>query len=201
MVSWMAADSDPESYGELISFEFGAGNVKGPGQAAVVMHADPDVSRETSLLDQRGSNVIYGDLLVIPIGQSFVYVQPLYLESEQEETSIPEMKRVVVLNGDNVVMANTLAEAMAAVVGAEPVPEEPGEEPTEEPQGEQTVATLLAEAQAHIDAANAALAAGQLGTYQSEIDAATALIQEACGLTPGCAPAETEASPEPAAQG
>jgi uncharacterized membrane protein (UPF0182 family) len=192
MVSWMAAGSDPDSYGELVSFEFGGANVKGPGQAAVVMHADPDVSRETSLLDQRGSNVIYGDLLVIPIGQSFIYVQPLYVESEQQEQSIPEMKRVVVLNGDNVVMENTLAEAIAGAVGAEPVPTEPTE-PTE-PGGDQTAAQLYAEADAHFAAAEEALSTGDLGTFQSEFEAGLAAFRDAQAIEGG---ALASPSPEP----
>jgi uncharacterized membrane protein (UPF0182 family) len=196
MVSWMAADSDPESYGNLVSFEFGGANVKGPSQAAVVMHADPDVARETSLLDQRGSNVIYGDLLVIPIGQSFVYVQPLYLESEQQGQSIPEMKRVIVLNGDNVVMEETLGEAIASSVGA-PVDEEPVEPPApgEPPVEDQTAAQLYAEADAHFAAAEEALAEGDLGTFQSEFEQGLADFREAQRIE-GAAPAEITPEPE-----
>jgi uncharacterized membrane protein (UPF0182 family) len=194
MVAWMAANSDPEEYGVLTSFQFGGRNVIGPGQAAVLMHQDPDVSRETSLLDQRGSNVIYGDLLVIPVGRGFVYVQPLYLESEQAGQGIPEMKRVVVVNGQDVLMRNTLGEALAAAVGAAPPTEEPAEpgEPTE-PAGD--VAALLAQAEQHFEAAEAALQAGDLATYEAEIDAARRLIQQAAELT-GATPAP-EGSPEP----
>jgi uncharacterized membrane protein (UPF0182 family) len=192
MVAWMAANSDPEGYGDLTSFQFGGRNVIGPGQAAVLMHQDPDVSRETSLLDQRGSNVIYGDLLVIPVGQGFVYVQPLYLESEQSGQGIPEMKRVIVVNGQDVLMRNTLDEALAAAVGVAPPTEEPTEpgEPTE-PAGD--VAALLADAQQHFEAAEAALQAGDLATYEAEIDQARELVQQAAELS-GAPP---EVSPEP----
>ena len=195
MVSWMAAGSDPDSYGDLVSFEFGGVNVKGPGQAAVVMHADPDVSRETSLLDQRGSNVIYGDLLVIPIGQSFIYVQPLYVESEQQEQSIPEMKRVIVLNGDDVVMENTLADAIAGAVGAD-TPTEPTE-PTE-PTGDETAAQLYAEADAHFAAAEQALSTGDLGTFQSEFEQGLAAFREAQQIE-GLAPPSPSPEPSPEA--
>ncbi|MGH2692893.1 MAG: UPF0182 family protein [Actinomycetota bacterium] len=197
MVSWMAADSDPDSYGDLVSFEFGGANVKGPSQAAVVMHADPDVARETSLLDQRGSNVIYGDLLVIPIGQSFMYVQPLYLESEQQAQSIPELKRVIVLNGDNVVMEETLGEAIASAVGAAPPEEEPAEELGGVPSEDQTAAQLYAEADAHFAAAEEALAAGDLGTFQSEFEQGVAAFREAQQIE-GIAP-PAEATPAPGA--
>jgi uncharacterized protein len=194
MVSWLAANSDPDTYGQLVAFEFGGRNVIGPGQAAALMHQDTEVARETSLLDQRGSNVIYGDVLVIPVGQGFVYVQPLYTESEQTGQGIPELKRVVVVNGQTVAMENTLQEALASAVGAAPpevpagevpAPEEPGPPtpPPEEPAGD--VASLLAEAQEHFEAADAALAAGDLATYQAEVEAAEAAIAQAAELAGG----------------
>jgi uncharacterized protein len=192
MVSWLAADSDPETYGQLVAFEFGGRNVTGPGQAAALMHQDTEVSRETSLLDQRGSNVIYGDVLVIPIGQGFVYVQPLYTESEQTGQGIPELKRVIVVNGQTVTMQDNLQQALAAAVGAVPpevpAPEEPGEPtpPPEEPTGD--IASLLAEAQQHFEAADAALAAGDLASYQTEIEAAEAAIAQAAQLAGTTAP-------------
>jgi uncharacterized protein len=197
MVAWMAANSDPEGYGTLSSFQFGGRNVTGPGQAAVLMHQDPDVSRETTLLDQRGSDVIYGDLLVIPVGQGFVYVQPLYLVSEQIGQSIPEMKRVVVVNGQDVVMENTLDEALAGAVGA-PVPTEPTEpaEPGEPTEPAADVASLLAQAQQHFVAAEAALQAGDLATYQAELEQAEQLVQQAAELSGAPAP-----EPTPSPQG
>ena len=183
MVSWMAADSDPEEYGQLTSFTFGGRNVRGPGQAAVLMHQDPEVSRETSLLDQRGSNVIYGDLLAIPIGQSFLYVQPLYLQSQQAQEAIPEMKRVVVANGEEVGFAPTLEEAVALSLGEAVAPTEPTEPgaPTE-PGVPGDVAALLAEAEQHFDRAEAALAAGDLATYEAEIEEAQRLVAQAAEL-------------------
>ena len=188
MVSWMAADSDPETYGQLTSFTFGGRNVRGPGQAAVLMHQDPEVSRETSLLDQRGSNVIYGDLLAVPIGESFLYVQPLYLQSQQVEEAIPEMKRVVVANGEEVGFASTLEEAVALSIGedVEPTePTEPGQPP--EPGVPDDVAALLAEAEEHFERAEAALAEGDLATYETEIEEAQRLVAQAAELaaTPG----------------
>ena len=194
MASWLAANSDPDGYGDLVAFEFGGRNVIGPGQAAALMHQDTEVAQQTTLLDQQGSNVIYGDVLVIPIGEGFVYVQPLYTESQQQGLGIPEMKRVVVVNGQDVTMRNTLPEALAAAVGAAPPEPEPGEEP---PPGEEPVAdlaTLLAEAQEHFAAAEAALVEGNLSTYQAEIEEAERLIEEAAelaGVTPP-APGEEE---------
>ncbi|MGH2712125.1 MAG: UPF0182 family protein, partial [Actinomycetota bacterium] len=184
MVGWMAAESDPEEYGKLSSFEFQSRNVNGPAQVTSLISQDTEVSQEISLFDQLGSNVLYGDVLVIPIGNSFLYVQPLYLESAGG-SAIPELKRVVIVSGENVEMAPTLSAALAEAfegVETEPPPDEPGVEPSPPTD----VAALLAEAQTHFDAANAALAAGDLGTYQSEIEQAAVLIQQACELTPGC---------------
>ena len=204
MVGWMAAESDPAEYGKLSSFEFQSRNVSGPAQVTALISQDTEVSQEISLFDQLGSNVIYGDVLAIPIGQSFLYVQPLYLEAAGG-SPIPELKRVVVVSGENVEMAATLQDALIELF--EGIEVEP---PTEGPGGEVTppadVAALLAEAQVRFDAANAALAAGDLGTYQSEIEQAVGLVQEACSITPGCGsdqappeqPEQPEGSPAPA---
>jgi uncharacterized membrane protein (UPF0182 family) len=197
MASWLAADSDPEGYGDLVAFEFGGRNVIGPGQASALMHQDTEVAQQTTLLDQQGSNVIYGDVLVIPVGEGFVYVQPLYTESQQQGLGIPEMKRVIVVNGQDVTMRNTLPEALAAAVGAAP----PEPEPTEPVPGEEPptadVGSLLAQAQEHFAAAEDALREGDLATYQAEIEAAQALIQQAAELAGVPSPAPSaEESPE-----
>ncbi len=186
MVAWMAADSDPASYGQLTSFQFQGRNVVGPAQVTSLISQDTEVSREISLFNQLGSRVIYGDVLAIPIGQSFLYVQPLYLRTQQEAAGIPELKRVVVVNGEQVQMSETLGDALAVLFeGAAEQPEEPAEEPTpgEEPTEPATdVAALLAEAQQHFDAAQTALTQGDLATYQAEIEAAESAIQQAAAL-------------------
>jgi uncharacterized protein len=191
MISWMAAVSDPDDYGRLVSFAFPSGrNVSGPSQVASFISQDTDVSREVSLLNQLGSRVIYGDLLAIPIAESFLYVQPLYLQSEQTTSAIPELKRVIVVHGDAVTMAENLPTALANSFAAAPVPEEPTtppEEPVEPtptptppPTGD--VAALLAQAAQHFQAAEDLLRQGDLAGYQREIDAAQAAVEEAARL-------------------
>ncbi len=182
MVAWMAAESDPEAYGSLVSFEFTGQNVVGPQQITTFIRQDTEVSQQVTLFGQLGSRVIYGDILAIPIGQSFLYVQPLYLESEG--IGIPEMKRVVVVNGENVEMSETLSGALEEVFGGAVAPEPgpPAEPGPEEPGPEATVAQLLGEAQAHFEAADQALRNGDLATYQAEIDQAETLIQQAAEL-------------------
>jgi uncharacterized membrane protein (UPF0182 family) len=191
MVAWMAAESDPESYGQLVAFQFQGQNVNGPEQVTSFIRQDTEVSQQVTLFGQLGSQVIYGDILAIPIGQSFLYVQPLYLESQGG--GIPELKRVIVVNGENVEMADTLKEALAETFGAAvtPTPEEPGPEQPAPEQPGASVADLLAQAQAHFDAANEALQNGDLGTYQAEIQQAEALIQQAAqaaGVQPSPSP-------------
>jgi uncharacterized protein len=196
MISWMAAVSDPDDYGRLVSFAFPSGrNVSGPSQVASFISQDTDVSREVSLLGQLGSRVIYGDLLAIPIAESFLYVQPLYLRSEQEASAIPELKRVIVVHGNAVTMAENLPTALAnsfapAVAPPEetPPPEEPVEPtptptPTPPPTGD--VAALLAQAAQHFQAAENLLRQGDLAGYQREIDAAQAAVEEAARLAGG----------------
>jgi uncharacterized membrane protein (UPF0182 family) len=180
MVAWLAAISDPEEYGRMVAFRFPVErNVNGPGQVAALISQAPEVSREVTLFGQLGSRVIYGDLLTIPIGQGFLYVQPLYLRSQQLQTAIPELKRVIVVNGQSVAMDETLELALAQLFGAAP-PEEPGqppEEPGEPPTG--TVAELLAEARQHFERAEELLRAGDLAGYQREIEAAQRAVQQA----------------------
>ncbi|HYH28353.1 MAG TPA: UPF0182 family protein [Actinomycetota bacterium] len=194
MISWMGAISDPEQYGDLISFEFPSGrNVSGPGQVAGYISQDPDVAREVSLLDQRGSRVIYGDLLAIPIGQSFLYVQPLYLQAEQQSSAIPELKRVIVVRGNAVTMAATLDQAITQTFSPSETPTEPGPEPTEpgdpeptptpEPAPTGNLAELLRQASEHFARAEELLRAGDLAGYQREIEAAERAVSAAIELT------------------
>ena len=191
MVAWMAAESDPDAYGQLVSFQFQGQNVNGPEQVTSFIRQDTEVSQQVTLFGQLGSQVIYGDILAIPIGESFLYVQPLYLESQGG--GIPELKRVIVVNGENVEMADTLKDALSEAFGGAvaPAPEQPGPQQPAPEQPGASVADLLTQAQAHFDAANQALQNGDLGTYQAEIQQAEALIQQAAqaaGVQPSPTP-------------
>jgi uncharacterized membrane protein (UPF0182 family) len=121
MVAWMAAKCDAPGYGTLVLYEFPEErNVYGPQQIAARARQDTEISRQVSLWDQRGSTVGSGNLLVIPIESSLLYVMPLYLSST--DTQIPELKRVIVVLGDAVAMEPTLEEALSKVVGATVTP-------------------------------------------------------------------------------
>jgi uncharacterized membrane protein (UPF0182 family) len=119
--AWMIARNDGEHYGQLLVYRFPKQSlVFGPAQVVNRMNQDTEIARQISLWDQRGSEVIRGNLLVIPIEESLIYVQPLYLRAEGGR--IPELKRVVVAYQNRVVMDETLDAALARLFGEAAVP-------------------------------------------------------------------------------
>ncbi len=132
MIGWLGAQSDGPDYGKAVSFAFPASQtVYGPAQVEAAINQDPIISSQRTLWGQQGSRVIFGNLLVVPVEDSLLYVQPMYIESEQ--TKLPQFKRVIVFyrapaganalpSGDrqNVVMEPTLAKALEKIFGATP---------------------------------------------------------------------------------
>jgi hypothetical protein len=117
LAAWMVARNDGAAYGKLRVYRLSRQSlVYGPTQIENRINQDTEISRQVSLWDQRGSKVIRGDLLVIPIERSLLYVQPLYLQAEGGR--IPELKRVVVAYQNQVVMQETLDGALAELFGA-----------------------------------------------------------------------------------
>jgi uncharacterized membrane protein (UPF0182 family) len=118
LAAWMVARNDGEHYGRLRVYQFPRQSlVYGPRQVENRINQNPEISRQLALWDQRGSEVIRGDLLVIPIEQALLYVQPIYLQAEGGR--IPELRRVVVAYGQQVVMRESLGEALAAIFGTD----------------------------------------------------------------------------------
>ena len=116
MISWMAARSDGDNYGELVVSNFPEGElVYGPQQIESRIDQHPEISQQLSLWGQRGSRVIRGNLLVIPIENSILYIEPIYIEAE--DTQIPEMRRVIVSHGDRLVMAPSLDQGLIQLFG------------------------------------------------------------------------------------
>jgi hypothetical protein len=207
MVSFMVAKSGPlEEYGRLIDYSLPADRqVDGPGQVGDFINQDPQISAEFTLLGQGGSRVIQGDMLVIPIDQSLLYVQPIYISADAAEgnsSGIPEFKRVVVSFDGRIEIADTLDEALLAVFGeasaegpdgAEDRTDDGGDTTTEPPSGtiEEQVRVLLARANAAFVAADAALRDGDLVTYAEKIEEAAQAIEEANALLDGAAAPDT----------
>ncbi len=116
LAAWMVARNDGDVYGKLRVYRLSRQSlVYGPQQIENRINQDTEISRQISLWDQRGSKVIRGDLLVIPIEESLLYVQPLYLQAEGGR--IPELKRVVVAYQNRVVMGETLEGALTGLFG------------------------------------------------------------------------------------
>ncbi len=117
LASWMVARNDGEHYGELVVYRFPKQSlVFGPTQIVNRINQDTEIARQVALWDQGGSQVIRGNLLVIPIEESLIYVMPLYLRASGGR--IPELKRVVVAYQNRVVMEETLDEGLAQLFGS-----------------------------------------------------------------------------------
>ncbi|MGB3691630.1 MAG: UPF0182 family protein [Spirulinaceae cyanobacterium] len=116
MIAWMTARSDGENYGKLLLYKFPKQElVYGPSQIVARVNQTPEISEQLTLWSQEGSRVIRGDLLVIPIEESLLYIEPVYLRAEQGE--LPELKRVILAYDKNIVMEESLEEAFAAIFG------------------------------------------------------------------------------------
>jgi uncharacterized protein len=114
LIGWLAARSDGENYGKLLLYQFPKQElVFGPEQIEARINQDPVISQQISLWNRRGSRAIQGNLLVIPIQRSLLYVEPLYLEAEQN--SLPTLVRVIVAYENRIVMAETLEQALQAI--------------------------------------------------------------------------------------
>ena len=135
MIAWLAARCDPPDYGKLIVYEFPKEKlVYGPFQIEARINQNTEISQQISLWNQMGSRVIRGNLLVVPIENSILYVSPLYLRAESGQ--LPELKRVIAAYGDRVVMEETLPAALAALFKeAVPVAAAAGDAPDAAPVG------------------------------------------------------------------
>ncbi len=207
-IAWVAARSDGENYGKLVTFRFPTDSlVFGPQQIESRIDQDPGISSQISLWNQSGSRVIRGNLLMIPIGNGNMFVEPIYLQAETSQ--LPELKRVVVVNGNRIAMEPTLEQSIAVVFGeresslptggssstqptpttgvATPTPTQSGGTvPTTTPtplplSGD--VAVLARQAEAAFERAQGALQNGDFATYGDEIAQAEALIAQIVALT------------------
>ena len=175
MQSFLVADADPENYGQLIDFRLPKGEfVDGPSQVATRINQDPDISQIFTLLDQQGSSVIKGNLFVVPINQSILYYQPIYLQGEQNP--LPEFKFVVVVFQDRIIMEETLSEALNSIFGEGILEDTQDENDSESP------LDLLQKASDAFDKAQEELIAGNLGKYQELIERAQSLVALAIDL-------------------
>jgi hypothetical protein len=186
MIAWSAARMDPGFYGQRIIFRFPSDTTTfGPAQVEARINQDDVISEQFTLWSNAGSRVVRGNLLVLPIGDDgLIYIEPIFLQAEG--APFPEFVRVIMVDQQRVAFAESVEEGLRQILGEaeppppeEPEPTEPGESPepgeSAEPGASQAplpsdVAELVAEASRLYDAAQRALAAGDLGTYQERID-------------------------------
>jgi uncharacterized membrane protein (UPF0182 family) len=171
LAAWMVARNDGDLYGKLRVYRLSRQSLAyGPQQVENLINQNTVISQQISLWDQRGSQVVRGDLLVIPIEKSLLYVQPLYLRAEGGR--IPELKRVVVAYKNQVVMQETLDGALTELFGgsAKGPESQPKPSTTGGPAvGDSEFRALVAEARRHYQAALAAQREGDWARYGEEI--------------------------------
>jgi uncharacterized membrane protein (UPF0182 family) len=194
LTAFMTAESDLDNYGKLTVFTTPRGApIDGPALINATISASPGISEEISLLNQNGSSVKLGNVLVIPVNDSLLYVQPLYVQSAQNP--VPELRKVIVVNGNQAAMQDTLAAALKALVpgsnvqtqeqnpagpsGTTPTtqPGQPGTTtPTTQPPA--GLAALVSQELQDFANAQAALQRGDLATYQKDINAANDIAKQ-----------------------
>ncbi len=184
---FMMAGSDPGHYGQLKMFVTPRDNpVNGPAIVAAKIDATPTVSGQISLLNQNGSSVLLGNVLMIPVANALLYIQPLYVESSRN--AFPELQRVIAVYGNQpAAIGTSLSDALTKLFAA-PVSTTSGGGPV----GTGTSSSLspqalaqLAQAQASYQQAQADLKAGNLGAYQNDINAMESSLQSVQAITGG----------------
>ncbi len=194
MVAWMCAKCDGTNYGQLVLYRFpNEKTVYGPKQIAARIRQDTVISQQLTLWSQQGSSVSSGNLMVIPIESSLLYVMPLYLESTS--TKIPELKRVIVALGNKVAMEPSLNAALSVVVGGDiratralgqavsSIPAKPAAKPAagapgKAPAADSQIATLTDRAISQYEKAQAAQRRGDWAEYGTQVEQLKVTLKE-----------------------
>jgi len=185
-IGWLAARCDGQNYGKLLAYLFPKERlVYGPSQIENRIQQDTVITEQLALWGRGGSRVIRGNLLLIPLGKSNLYVEPVFLQAEAG--GLPELKRVIVVAGEQIAMEPTLKGSIAAIFGAEVPPTEPvvPPPPPAEPGAPVTaeIANLIEEAQQHYSKAQQYLKAGDWVGYGQELDALEVVLDRLAELT------------------
>jgi uncharacterized membrane protein (UPF0182 family) len=217
MIAWIAAQNDPGVRGNTTVFRFPSeSSIFGPAQVEAQIDSDPVISAQTTLWDQSGSTVVRGNLIVVPVGGSLIYLQPVYLQSASSK--FPAFQRIVVASPRNIVWGSTLQEALnlllAKEAGGSPGPSPtPGPTPTPGPSAtpgpggslppSADVQQLVNYANQHFELAQAALRDGDFARYGAEIELVKQALAQLAILTGGASPAPSlpalpSAAPSPA---
>jgi uncharacterized membrane protein (UPF0182 family) len=177
MIAWMAARSDAPHYGDLFVFKLPKQRlILGPLQVEAMIDQDATISRQLTLWDQRGVRVIRGNLLVIPIDEALLYVEPVYLRAV--ENDIPQLKRIIVSDGETLAMEPTLREALRVVFG------EGAQGPGEPATAEALPGIDLDQARGSLDEAERALGRGDWQDFGRAMQALRQLLSRGDDASP-----------------
>ena len=184
-IGWLAARCDGENYGKLLAYHFPKERlVYGPSQIENRIQQDTVITEQLALWGRGGSRVIRGNLLVIPLGKSNLYVESVFLQAEAG--GLPELKRVIVAAGDQIAMERTLTESLTAIFGVGVSPTEPEVAPPTPAEPEEPIsadiASLIEEAQQHYDKSQQYLKAGDWANYGKELDALKVVLDQLAEL-------------------
>jgi uncharacterized protein len=207
LVSWLAVRNDMPHYGQMVSYVMPKDKViLGPQQITSRIQQTPEISRDRTLLNSTGSSVVQGNLLVVPVGDSFLYFEPWYLKSTTTSQSLPELKKVILTDASttgSVAYQSTLDAALAQITGQEintgtvigTGPTSPTTPTSPNPPA--AVAGLVTQALQHYTNAQNALKNGDLATYQSELNQVGQLLQQISAAQGGGPPPSPSPSPKP----
>ena len=181
LTAWLAARCDLPQYGQLLVYRFPKGKqVAGPMQVENFISQEPEISQQISLWNTQGSRVLRGNLLILPMNNSLLYVEPIYIQSEDEKTAIPELRRVVIGYGNEVVWGESLEEALVKMFGYGTRPQTPtatatlGDRDTTDSGTDQpSLQGLIEQANRYFNAGQEALRAGdwtEYGRYQQLLE-------------------------------
>ncbi|HEX3508720.1 MAG TPA: UPF0182 family protein [Candidatus Dormibacteraeota bacterium] len=189
LVSWLAVRNDAAHYGQYVSYILPKDKVIfGPQQIANLINQEPAISRDFTLFAGSGSHVQQGNLLVVPIGNSFLYFEPIYLRATSGK-GLPELKKVILADQTNVVYTDTLQQAIDQLVGTTSAPPPTNTPPTTLTAAQLAqIANLVTQANTTYAAAYTALKAGDLSTYAADMTQVGKLLQQLKDLTAGAKP-------------
>jgi hypothetical protein len=181
MIAWFTAKCNPDEYGKMLVYTFPKQKlVYGPMQIEARINQTPDISQQLSLWNQQGSRVIRGNIFVIPVKNSIIYVEPLYLQSEQ--TELPQLKRVIVAYGPKIAMEPDLATALDVIFGKNAQPAQAtGGGTTGTPSAPASIRALIDQADQLFNDAQAKQRSGDWASYGEDMKKLEAALSELKG--------------------
>ena len=189
LTAWLAARCDQPQYGQLLVYRFPKGKqIAGPMQVENFISQEPDISQQISLWNTQGSRVLRGNLLILPMNNSLLYVEPIYIQSEDEKTAIPELRRVVIGYENEVVWGETLEAALDEMFGQgtrfQTTAVATTTETTADPSTDQTsLQQLIEQANRYFNQAQTAQRAGDWAEYGRSLQLLEETLQQLEGNT------------------